>query len=303
MTPTPSILNSIKNLASEAGDKLQQAGQSVADTVGSGDLKGLASRGLDSATNFVKDPANLPMLVGGAGALAGGLMTGDRRKAYGESRTGHLGRVLRNALLTGGLAGGGALALRSAVNNTVGAVDMEHPITGSDQNVSPVVQTAERATSSPLAGAASATGALALTRNWKGLGSAGPRDAMRKGLLSRMVDHGYMNKSDTPEVLGAVPGAKMRDFAKTFVDSGGPNSGIKDQELKSLFRQSGMVDPRTTGLNKIWQAVSRNPVANEMIGTTPGRAAIRGGMATGAYYLPALLNHFLPHPAPIDPDR
>lgn len=46
------------------------------------------------------------LLTGGAGAAAGAYLTGNRRKRQGEGRLGHLGRVLRNALVTGGLAAG-----------------------------------------------------------------------------------------------------------------------------------------------------------------------------------------------------
>lgn len=50
------------------------------------------------------------LLIGGTAATAGAYMTGERRKnrRRPESRMGYLGRVLRNALVTGGLAAGAA---------------------------------------------------------------------------------------------------------------------------------------------------------------------------------------------------
>lgn len=49
----------------------------------------------------------LPYLIaGGAGATAGAYATGKRKSRQKESRLGYLGRVLRNALTTGGLAAG-----------------------------------------------------------------------------------------------------------------------------------------------------------------------------------------------------
>ena len=67
-------------------------------------LKGQASDFLQSDQFKTLAPY---LISGGAGAVLGGLMTGRRRKRQGEGRLGHLGRVLRNALLAGGLAGGG----------------------------------------------------------------------------------------------------------------------------------------------------------------------------------------------------
>ena len=79
----------------------------------------------DQAASYLNSDAFkslVPYLMsGGVGAIAGGAMSGRRRADSGESRVGYLGRILRNALIAGGLAGGahylGAKGLEKTVGN------------------------------------------------------------------------------------------------------------------------------------------------------------------------------------------
>lgn len=77
------------------------------------------------------------LLAGGAGAVGSTLMTGGRR-GFGkrkESRMGYLGRVLRNALVTGGIAAGGTALARygadklsnKTTTNGLQATGMDNP--------------------------------------------------------------------------------------------------------------------------------------------------------------------------------
>jgi len=57
------------------------------------------------------DRAVAPLALGGVAALTGGLMTPAQKARQGETRMGHLKRVLQNAAIAGALGGGAGLAL------------------------------------------------------------------------------------------------------------------------------------------------------------------------------------------------
>lgn len=70
------------------------------------------------SSNQIDLNALLPYLIsGGGGALAGALATGRRKERSGESRLGYLGRILKNSLLAGGVAGGSHYLLNKGVEN------------------------------------------------------------------------------------------------------------------------------------------------------------------------------------------
>lgn len=74
------------------------------------------------------------LLAGGAGAVAGGAATSRRRD---ESRAAYTARVLRNALLAGGMAAGGTYAVGKGLQKTVGSVDKDNPLSGKADNEGP----------------------------------------------------------------------------------------------------------------------------------------------------------------------
>lgn len=62
---------------------------------------------------FKQNPA--PYLAAGAGALAGGGLTMLKKREEGESRMGRLGRILANAAIVGGAAGGGTALMQKGI--------------------------------------------------------------------------------------------------------------------------------------------------------------------------------------------
>ena len=104
------------------------------------------------------------LMVGGGGALLGGLATGSRRKHDGEGRIGYAGRLAKNMGLAGLLAGGGAAALHKGYGAVKDSLDMEHPFTGKDADLSPVASLGKDLAFSPLTAGAAGLGMLAATR-------------------------------------------------------------------------------------------------------------------------------------------
>lgn len=126
------------------------------------------------------------LLIGGAGAAGGAALTGGRRKKKGESRLGYMGRVLRNALATGGLAAGAAGLAR------YGADKLNNPAASADGKQSPGLdnptdQALRSSLFSPAAAVASGGLGLGLTHKLPVIGAEiTKRDAIRKTIAERI---------------------------------------------------------------------------------------------------------------------
>jgi hypothetical protein len=121
------------------------------------------------------------LLIGGAGAAGGAALTGGRRNKRGESRLGYMGRVLRNALVTGGLAAGATGLARygmGKLNNPAASADGQTP--GLDN---PTDQALRSTLFSPATAAASGALGLGLTQKLPVIGiNAKGRESARKAI-------------------------------------------------------------------------------------------------------------------------
>lgn len=252
----------------------------------------------------------LPYLVtGGVGATAGAVMTG-RRRAKRESRLGYLGRILRNAALTGGLAAGGHALLDKGISSTLGGMTGVgkdgKPLPPED---TPLESTLRRVAFSPLTAATSGAAALAATHRkgvW-GLGDPGKnikafRDMTGTG-RSADVLHGLPAAQIQDIVDGAVRDNAFRqltgsDFSQDAADK---LSDVKKLKLKRLtseqsdiinrFRRLGGLPAGDRSAHGMIRGASSTLLRRYLstFGQSHGRRAYRGGLGLVAAGLPAVI--------------
>jgi hypothetical protein len=228
------------------------------------------------------------LLAGGVGATAGVVASSGQRTK--ESRKQHLARVLKNALLAGGLAAGGAYAVNKGIQKTVGSVDKANPVTGSKGNEGPLAAAVKGVAFSPLtAGAAGAT-ALGLTHNAKGILGAG--DAQRQSALAEFASEVGDSETKLREVRTANDIGNM-------TSAGGKTLGA--DELNKLRRAAGLasdvIEPGSVmarsgkDLSALKGAVSsfirKGPLST--LGQTTGRRVTRTGLGLTAAAMPAII--------------
>ena len=152
---------------SAVGKGLQGGAESVKNFAGSDELKSV-----------------LPYLLsGGAGAVMGGMASGRQREEEGEERSSYLGRVLRNALMAGGVAAGGHYLVNKGFDSTVGSMasasDGEGALSTTTKNIA----------FSPLAALGAGGTALYATHSIPGIGAKdGIADNMAD-MLAKTKDH------------------------------------------------------------------------------------------------------------------
>lgn len=115
-------MDSVKDLAGKALPAAQDGINSLKDLTGSPKMKELMPY----------------LLAGGAGAAGAALLTGKRKARTGESRGSYLARILRNAAVTAAAVGGGSYLAHQGLKKTIGAADLENPITGSEDDAGPL---------------------------------------------------------------------------------------------------------------------------------------------------------------------
>lgn len=251
-------------------------------------LKGQASDFLQS--DQMKDLTPY-LLSGGGGALLGALMSGGRRESAGEGRLGHLGRVLRNALLTGGLAGGSHALLNKGWNKTFGAMNRDQMITGGAEDQGPVGSTARNVAFSPLTAAASGLAALGLTRDNALLG-VGDRDYAMQGALDKINENRGgkgQPKAHTAAKLDRMTPAEVDRLGIGAADrraAGLPSERVQNGLLQKLFGGS-------TSATKGRLSSGYRRGVGRLMGQTPGRMATRGAVGLAAAGIPALLGAYL----------
>jgi len=229
------------------------------------------------------------LLSGGVGALAGGVMTGGRRKSDGESRGGHLSRVLGNALIAAGLAGGSHYLLNKGLGDTVGAVEDGKGITGSKPEESPLASTVRNVAFSPLTALGSGAMGLAATHNREFIGSGAKDTAkIRENLAQKMKGVTDADlKYDSAKEIGArkIPTEKRRA-------AGLPS----DEIVRSKPGQKTLLEKIFKGKARdvkgaISTATRRGPLAT--FGQTTPRRIGRGALGLAFAGLPALAGAFL----------
>lgn len=243
----------------------------------------------------------LPYLMsGGTGALVGGMLTGRRRAESGEGRGAHMRRILLNALMAGGLAGGGHYLLNKGLNSTVGAVDEKHTLSGGDEDPSPLSSAVKNIAFSPLTAAGAGATALAATDGHSFLG-AGRQIAEEKlraislktgtpvDLLKDMAPHEVDTLIEKAR-LGQLPGSKGKMLPAADIS-------LKSRQLAGLPSAEGRGSLKFLGgLGKykggVSNALRRNPILSTF-GQTYPRRAMRGALGLAAAGIPALIGSFL----------
>lgn len=227
----------------------------------------------------------LPYLLAGAGGAAlGGVMTGGRREHTNESRISYLGRILRNAALSGGLAAGSAALLHKGWDSTAGAVDKKNPITGSKGNEGPGSTLLRGLAFSPWTAAASGAAGLAATNKFS-IGSGKKGQDAPLGLLAKGL-------GTTPDDLRAATAA---DIHRLTHDSDGKilqvqGAGGVTHHAGKLRRAANL--PSGKGVGGILSNITRRgPLST--FGATTGRRVGRGALGLLAAGAPAFTGAFL----------
>lgn len=226
------------------------------------------------------------ILVGGAGALAGGVASAKRNRK--ETRTQHLGRVLRNALIAGGLSAGGSYAIGKGLEKTVGNVDKKNPGTGGRDNEGPLSSTLRGLAFSPATAALSGAAGLTLTHDMKGAIGAGNQD--RADALARFAAE---TKVD-PTLLKEV---KTSDDVAALVAKG--SKSLSPEELDKLRRAAGLTSSARPGgtvpaglfRTVLSNATRKGPLST--FGQTTRRRVGRSGLGLVAASVPALAGALL----------
>lgn len=267
------IKNSLSGAAGKASDFLDSATQGASRAIGDIDINKIAPY----------------LLAGGIGAGAGALMTGKRRKKKGEGRLSHLGRVLGNALMAGGLAGGGAALLHKGYNSVTGAADDVTKAT--EPNEGPLESTVRGAAFSPLTAVGAGAAGLGLTHGNETFG-VGPKAqagqlqnfAKRLGLSPQDVSN-----STAEEVDGLIKAKAKKMFAGTA--GAGADAEARMVDFLNRGRRGANVAGGADKLHRIASRVSRSgPLST--FGPTWGRRAGRGALGLTAAALPALIGSF-----------
>ena len=282
------------SIAAKAGDLTGSIADKAGDLTGSiadkaGDLTGQATDYIQS--DGFKDI--LPYLLsGGAGALAGGVMTGGRKED--EGRLGYLGRILRNAGLTAGLAGGGHYLLNRGLNDVKGNVanadfdlPQEGPLTTATKNIafSPVT-----------AGLAGAAG-LAATHKRPLLG-AGDKSTPLDVLAKEVGKSPAALRVSTAEQLGKMKKLRSADNARLRQLAGLPSDHIARGSIGELLQSKlGLSPDKARKIKGGLSSLTRKGPLSTLGQTWPSRAG-RGALSLAAAGLPALLGSILTKETP-----
>jgi hypothetical protein len=253
----------------------------------------------EQATNYLQSDdfkSIVPYLMsGGVGALAGGAMTGRRRKDSGEGRLGYLARILRNALITGGLAGGAHALLDKGVEKTVGNLsDSSKALTGTPGDEGPMATATKNIAFSPLTAAGAGAGALALTHNNSTIGAGDTSDAMKRFSkdLPGKHDSAWMRTSTPGEIASTLEGIadpkKVETLERLRRAAGVPSSHITPggNGIGNLLEKIPGIDAANVK-GALSSAARRGPLST--FGQSWPRRAGRGALALTAASLPALI--------------
>lgn len=287
------IKDKFSSLSGQAGDMAGAAGDKLNQLAGSEEMKKL-----------------MPYLVsGGIGAGAGALLTGQRRKKKGESRTSHLGRVLGNALIAGGLTAGSHALLNKGVESTTGhGVKDSIPSTTPDEG--PLATNLRTAAFSPLTAGAAGVGGLLATSKLGLLGNGHAQVKLdRDNFITKMKGHGHdINESDitskpTKELQALIEaqGTKLEETITGYNKHGEPimkkipqlydKSPDMLAELERLRQRGGIAG----GKGKLHQIISnitrRGPLST--FGQTTPRRIGRGALGLTAAAVPSILGALL----------
>jgi hypothetical protein len=214
------------------------------------------------------------LLSGGTGAVLGGVLTGRRREEEGEGRMGHLRRVLTNALIGGGLAGGAHWLVNKGVDSVRGIQAGGGMPAAEDKVKNPLEQTARSIAFSPFTAAATGAAGLIATDGRPIIGAG--RNESSKALTALAERLGVSEKHLTSRTAEEIAGMGLSE----------PNNKLR--RLAGLGSGEGW---RGT----VSSVARKNPLLSTFGQTWP-RRAWRGGLGLAAAGVPALLGAYLTSP-------
>lgn len=247
------------------------------------------------ASDFLKSDqmqSVLPYLLsGGAGALAGGIMTGRQKGEKGESRGGYLSRVLRNALLAGGLASGGHYLLNKGVESTVGSLADDNALSGGDGNQSPLATTVKNVAFSPFTALGAGATALAATSKHPNIGAGSTADFMNRFAKETPGSpSAKLLSTATAEEIGRLGGdervRRLAGLPSNVMEAPGSNK-IHDLIRKVTNNEAGARELK----GQISEWTRKGPLS--VMGQSRPRRIGRGALGLAAAGVPALLGAFL----------
>lgn len=245
------------------------------------------------------------LLSGGAGALGGALMTGRRRRHRDEGRLGYLGRVLRNALVVGGLAGGAHALLGQGLSRTMGG--LTEGATGTAGNEGPLAATTKNILFSPVTAAGAGGAALLATHGRPLIGAGDPSNYVNR--LSRALGGLGKNPNQyTPEWLRSAAPAEINEVMRRFDDPANPAARAAMERIRrgaglasshigpgnnvgNLLLRLGMSQEGAETAKGFLSSARRNLLGT--LGNTPGRTAWRGGLGLTAAAIPAMVGSYI----------
>lgn len=245
------------------------------------------------------------LLSGGAGAVAGGMVTGRQRADKGESRSGYMGRVLRNALAAGGLAAGGHALINKGLDSTVGGFKaaegtsrVEGPLETATKNIAFSPLTAAGAGGAallathkrPFIGAPSTDGHLAKFKYHHAVDTDLPvlraSSAREIGDLERAAGPGYDAKTRR---MAGLSSDVMTDSQRKLLDKYLPQKLLDKLSPKGLADREAQLRAVKGNLSAV---LRKGPMST--FGQSNLSRAGRGSIGLAAASIPALLGAFTP---------
>lgn len=268
--------------------------------------KGALSAGAGKAQELAGNPdvqKLLPyLLAGGAGAVGGAALSGRRRQRSGETRGQYLTRILRNAVVAGGLVGGGSYLAGEGFKNTLGSVDLERPMTGGKDDLNPIGSTGKEIAFSPAAAALAGAGALGATANRPLIGAnPGLADAESKLLAGLKKLHGgaLPQGADSKAALEFTAKTDNAALQKLLGDATTPEGRALRMEAKKLGLNVHDAS-KTINIPGINKAIAPKHLAHEVaapfskiMGRTAGRRIGRAGVGAAGALIPAIIGSIL----------
>lgn len=143
----------------------------------------------DQITDTLKNTSPA-LLAGIIGATAGGGLTLASKRPRRETRSAYIARILKNALMTGGLAAGGAALLDKGMRSTVGSTNVAAPLAGDKGNEGPLPPLVKNLLYSPMASMVGAGGSVYGLSGLRGMGAAQNKasDAFHSQLKRSLTD-------------------------------------------------------------------------------------------------------------------
>jgi hypothetical protein len=209
----------------------------------------------------------------------------------------HLGRVLSNALIAGGLTAGSHALLSKGVATASGK-DVQDHISPELPDEGPLAANLRTAAFSPLTAGAAGAGGLLATSKLGLLGDGRAQVKMdRDNFISKMKGHGHagLSESDvtsmpTNDLQSKIDSASNRPPKGTPRVASAQDEAIAE-ELKRL-RQRGGIAGGDTKLKQILSNISRRGPLSTFGQTTPRRIG-RGALGLTAAAIPSILGALL----------